>query len=40
MKLFTFAASLAVLAAEAFAMFDNVEKLDSKNWAEKVEKDD
>ena len=40
MKLFTFAASLAVLAAEAFAMFDAVEKLDSKNWAEKVENDD
>ena len=40
MKLFTFAASLAVLAAEVLAMFDNVEKLDAKNWAQKVENDD
>ena len=40
MKLFSFAASLAILTAQALAMFDNVEQLDSKNWAEKVENDD
>lgn len=40
MKLFSFAASLAVLTAQVLAMFDNVEQLDSTNWAEKIESDD
>lgn len=39
MKLFAFAASLAVLATEAFALFENVEKLDSATWADRVEND-
>ena len=40
MKLFSFAAGLAVLTVETLAMFDNVVQLNSENWADKVEKDD
>ena len=37
---FSFAASLAIMATETFAMFDGVEQLTSANWAETVDGDD
>lgn len=36
MKLFSFAASLAILASEAFAMFEEAENLDEASWEDKV----
>ena len=39
MKLFSFAAGLAILTAEALAMFDTVEQLKSDNWEDKVKND-
>ena len=40
MKVFGFAASLAILATEAFALFEDVEKLDLGNWVDKIENDE
>lgn len=42
MKLFSFAVSLAALAADVYALFngDKIETLTSDNWAEKVDGDD
>ena len=40
MKLVNFAASLAFLASEAFALFDSVQKLDAATFADTVLADD
>ena len=36
MKLFSFAAGLAILATEAYALFENLEPLDESSWEDKV----
>ena len=40
MKLFQFSASLAVLATQAFALFEQVQKLDESNFDDLVMSDD
>ena len=40
MKLFQFTASMAVLATQAFALFEQVQKLDESNFEEMVMNDD
>ena len=40
MKIYNFAASLAILATQTYALFEGVERLDMNNWAEKIEGDE